>query len=257
MAGFGRIVKEEKNSETKEHMLDYLVALFDDANDFSWDAAKASHAVLLCRMEQGEINSYSEVDKGIIFPVCLVIAVKKLVRKISSPCPVNIITRALVTSSKHTKLGVWFIDIFAQHLVRDKQDSSKKRTIMDLSWPKGASVNDGVLKDTYLGTDYTLTYPSIDHITQSLVKLDPAAQIYKIDISRAFRQIKIDPADIDLLGLKIENHYFLDRSVPFGFRHGSQIFQRCTDAIRFIMARHGFPTLWNYIDDLIYTLTHP
>ena len=118
---------------------------------------------------------------------------------------------------------------------------------------KRGSVNDGVLKDMYLGTDYTLTYPSIDHITQSLVKLGPAAQIYKIDISRAFRQIKIDPADIDLLGLKIENQYFLDRSVPFGFRHGSQIFQRCTDAIWFIMAQHGFPTLWNYIDDLIYT----
>ena len=138
-------------------------------------------------------------------------------------------------------------------MVRDKQDSSKKRTIMDLSWPKGASVNDGILKDTYLGTDYTLTYPSIDHITQSLVDLGPAAKIYKIDISRAFRQIKIDPSDIDLLGFKIENQYFLDRSVAFGFRHGSQIFQRCTDAIRYIMADHGFPTLWNYIDDLIYT----
>ena len=29
-------------------------------------------------------------------------------------------------------------------LVRDKQNSSSKRTIMDLSWPKGASVNDGI-----------------------------------------------------------------------------------------------------------------
>ena len=63
VAGFGCIMKEGKNSETKEYMLDYLVALFDDANDFSRDAAKASHAVLLCRMEQGEINSYSEVEK--------------------------------------------------------------------------------------------------------------------------------------------------------------------------------------------------
>ena len=121
---------------------------------------------------------------------------------------------------------------------------------MDLSWPKGASVNDGVLKDTYLGTDYTLAYPSTDHITESLVKLSPAAQI---DISRAFRQIKIDPSDIELLGIKFDNYYFLDRSVPFGSRHGSQISQRCTNAIHFIMAQHGFPTLWNYIDDLIYT----
>ena len=35
----------------------------EDANDFSWDAARASHAVLLCRMEQGEVKGYSEIDK--------------------------------------------------------------------------------------------------------------------------------------------------------------------------------------------------
>ena len=105
-------------------------------------------------------------------------------------------------------------------MVRDKQDSMKKRTIMG---------------------------------TNSLIKLGPAALIYKVDISRAFRQIKIDPRDIDLLGLKFQNQYFIDKSVPFGYRNGSQIFQRCTDAIRFTMQQHGFPHLFNYIDDLIYT----
>ena len=138
-------------------------------------------------------------------------------------------------------------------MVRDKQDSSKKRTIMDLSWPKGASVNAHIQKDVYLGTQYVLNYPSIDSITDSLCKLGPAAKIYKVDISRAFRQIKIDPLDIDLLGLTFQNQYFIDKSVPFGYRNGSQIFQRCTDAIRFTMQQHGFPHLFNYIDDLIYT----
>ena len=138
-------------------------------------------------------------------------------------------------------------------LVRDKQYSTSKRTIMDLSWPKGASVNNGVAKDTYLGTPYELNYPSVDSITNSLRNLGPSAQIYKIDISGAFRQIKIDPGDIDLLGIKFQDQYFLDRSVAFRFRHGSLIFQRCTDAIRYIMAQHGFPLLYNYIDDLIYT----
>ena len=47
-------MKEEKNLSLRENMLDYFIALFDDANDFSCDAAKASHAVLLCRMEQGK-----------------------------------------------------------------------------------------------------------------------------------------------------------------------------------------------------------
>ena len=43
-------------------MLHYLVSWMDDATDFSWGAAKASHAVLLCRMEQGEIQDYSQID---------------------------------------------------------------------------------------------------------------------------------------------------------------------------------------------------
>ena len=134
-------------------------------------------------------------------------------------------------------------------LVRDKQNSSSKRTIMDLSWPKGASVNDGV----YLGTEYDLHYPSVDTITNSLQNLGTSAQMYKIDISRAFRHIKVDPANIDLLGIQFQDKYFLDQSVAFGFRHGSLIFQRCTDAIRYIMTQNGFPNLFNYIDDLIYT----
>ena len=57
MAGFCRIMKEENCQITKDHMLDYLIALLDDSNDFSWQAAKASHAVLLCHMEQGEVTS--------------------------------------------------------------------------------------------------------------------------------------------------------------------------------------------------------
>ena len=77
--------------------------------------------------------------------------------------------------------------------------------------------------------------------------------IYKIDISRVFRQIKVDPGDIDLLGIKFKNKYFLDRSIAFGYHNGSQIFQRYTDAIRFIMAQHGFHHLHNYIDVLIFT----
>ena len=95
---------------------------------------------------------------------------------------------------------------------------------MDLSWPKGASVNSGVAKDIYLGTTYELNYSSVDLKMYSLRNLGPSAQIYKIDISGTFRQIKVDPGDIDLLGIKFQDKYFIDRSITFGFRHGSLIF---------------------------------
>ena len=103
-------------------------------------------------------------------------------------------------------------------LVQDKHNFTAKRTIMDLSWPKGASVNNVVAKDVYLSTHYELKFPSVDLITNLL--LGPSAQMFKIDISRAFRHIKVDPGDIDLLGIKFGNQYFLDCSLVSDFIMG-------------------------------------
>ena len=63
MGGFCRAMREETDQNSKTAVLDYLISLLDDCNDFSWSSAKASHAVLLCRMEQGEIKDFTETDK--------------------------------------------------------------------------------------------------------------------------------------------------------------------------------------------------
>ena len=76
--------------------------------------------------------------------------------------------------------------------------------------------------------------------------------LYKVDINRAFRHIRIDPMDIDLLGLR-HKHAFLDVTLPFTFCHGSVFFACCSDAICHIMRQHTFTGLWNCVDDLIYT----
>ena len=88
-------------------------------------------------------------------------------------------------------------------MTRAKQDYDKKPTIMDLSWPPNYSVNSGVRKDIYLDTIYSLHYLSIDNITEALVKQGPAAQLYKIGISQAFQHLRVDQADIDLLGFQV------------------------------------------------------
>ena len=106
-------------------------------------------------------------------------------------------------------------------------------------------------KHKYLGTYFELRYRSIDNIVQAVKEVGPSALMFKVDISRACRHLKIDPGDLDLLGL-CHNKYFIDGSLPFGFRHGSSFFQRCSDAIRYIMASQGYTKLYNYIDDLVY-----
>ena len=56
-------------------------------------------------------------------------------------------------------------------LTREKPNSDNRRVIVDLSWPLGYSVNGGIDKNSYLGTDFSLHLPTIDHITDQLKKL--------------------------------------------------------------------------------------
>ena len=63
----------------------------------------------------------------------------------------------------------------------------------------------------------------MDTIIQQVIETGPAARIFKVDISQAFRHIRIDPGDIDLLGLTHRDQ--LDLSLPFGFLLGAFFFQ--------------------------------
>ena len=88
-------------------------------------------------------------------------------------------------------------------MTREKPGATNRRVIIDLSYAPNHSVNAGVSKDQYQGTDFVLTLPSIDTITNQIRKLGKGSLIYKVDISRAFRHVKIDPSDYYLLGLKL------------------------------------------------------
>ena len=90
----------------------------------------------------------------------------------------------------------------------------------------------------------------MDSLIRTLNNLGPVYFIFKIDISRPFRHIHINPGDLDLLGLQHLDQYSLDRSL--GYRLGSNFFQKISDSIRFIMNKNGFPGLHNYIDVLIH-----
>ena len=138
-------------------------------------------------------------------------------------------------------------------MTRDKAQSKLRCTIIDLSWPKGQAVNDGVNKSVYLGLQLEMHYPTVDKIIKQLNVIGPSANIFKVDISRAFHHIQIVLGDIDLLGLQHQGKYFIDLSLPFGYKLGSFFFMKVSDAVRYIMKNNGHNSLLNYIDDLIYT----
>ena len=88
----------------------------------------------------------------------------------------------------------------------------------------------------------------MDVILDQVKRLGKGCLLYKVDISIAFRHIKLDPHDYDLLGLRDVCHY-LDTCLPFGFRHRSALFQRLSDAVRHIMCQDGYDVI-NYASQL-------
>ena len=56
-------------------------------------------------------------------------------------------------------------------MTRHKPNSDHRRIIIDLSWPLGVSVNAGIDKHTYLNSEFELTFPSVDDITDQLKHL--------------------------------------------------------------------------------------
>ena len=53
--------------------------------------------------------------------------------------------------------------------------------------------------------------------------------LHGININRVFRNIGVDPGDINLLGIYHDSLY-IDTALHFGFCHGSVLFQHCSDA---------------------------
>ena len=133
-------------------------------------------------------------------------------------------------------------------LTRHKPDNTR-RVIVNLSYPSGSSVNDCIDDGIYDGVTFTLKYPTVDQIVQKVIELDSDVLLSKIDVSRAFRNLRVDPLDYDALGLHWNGHSFLDVSVPMGMKTGSALCQRTTNILRYIMASLDV-NVYNYVDDI-------
>ena len=133
---------------------------------------------------------------------------------------------------------------------RAKKDSNDRRVILDLSFPIGSSVNDGIPKDLYLGFKAQLTFPKTDDFAFRIFQLGRGCCMFKIDLSRYFRQIPLDPGDYSLIGYIIEGQIYFDKVLPMGMRSAPYIAQRLTNAIAYIHKQLGF-FLLNYVDDFV------
>ena len=131
-----------------------------------------------------------------------------------------------------------------------KKDSGAIRLILNLSHPfHEGSVNHAIDKDSYLGDDSKLEYPSLDSFLEILRDNGPGSLSFKRDLANFYRQIFIDPGDIHLLGHAFDGKLWFDTTLSMGLRSACRIAQRVTDAVMFLFTQLGYQGR-NYLDDL-------
>ena len=64
-----------------------------------------------------------------------------------------------------------------------KKDSFERRVILDLSFPKGASLNDYLSSEEYLGDNMQLVYPKVDDFVQLIKQKSQGCLLYKTDLN--------------------------------------------------------------------------
>ena len=94
-----------------------------------------------------------------------------------------------------------------------KRGSSMRRVVMDLSFPPGCSVNNGIPQDTYQGEYYKLRLPGIDRLVEFIIEKGRHCLVFKKDLRRTYRQFLIDPKDYHLLGFRYQGKFILTLTV--------------------------------------------
>ena len=112
--------------------------------------------------------------------------------------------------------------------VRGYTEAASAREIVDLSHPKGKSVNDGIEPELC-----SLRYTSVDEVSQ----VGCRTWLTKLDVEAAYRIVPVHPEDRQLLGMLWGEELFID--TPLGFRSAPKIFNALADGLWWILEGQG------------------
>ena len=128
-----------------------------------------------------------------------------------------------------------------------KPDSDETRLVHDCSQPKGSSLNDYAEIDSF-------KFQSVD---DAIALLREGYYMAKIDLRHAYRTVHIQPNNYQATGLKwkFQNSkkftYMVDTRLPYGGRRALGIFHHLTQAVKHMMARHGYKAIVVYLHDFL------
>ena len=126
-----------------------------------------------------------------------------------------------------------------------KSSGNSFRLIHHLSWPAGDSLNDGICDELC-----RVKYTSFDEAVQRIALAGPSTLMAKSDIQSAFRLLPVRPDDFELLGMKFNGYYFVDKCLPMGAASAPALFETFSTFIEWATSEHsGCDRILHYCDD--------
>ena len=107
-------------------------------------------------------------------------------------------------------------------IIPKARQPGKWRLIVDLSSPRGASINEAISADRC-----SLHYTKVDHVARAVLVLGRGTLLSKLDLKSAYRVVPVRPQDRPLLGIRWNGQIFVDGALPFGLRSAPKIFNTC------------------------------
>ena len=127
-----------------------------------------------------------------------------------------------------------------------KSEPDSWKLILDLSYPEGRSVNDGISPEIC-----SLSYMTVDDAARAIVSMGQGAMLAKVDIKSAYRIVPVHPDDRPLLGMMWKEALYVDSALPFGLRSAPKIFTSIADALEWRLKRIGIQQVFHYLDDFL------
>ena len=127
-----------------------------------------------------------------------------------------------------------------------KYKPDKWRLIVDLSSPKGYSVNDAIASELC-----SVSYTSVDRAVDFVKHLGEGCLLAKLDLKEAYRAVPVHPSDQRLLAVLWQGTTYLDRALPFGLRSAPKLFSALTDAMMWMLYERGIEMALHYLDDFL------
>ena len=113
-----------------------------------------------------------------------------------------------------------------------KSDGVTWRLISHLSYPTSNGINDFIDP-----VHCTVRYTSFDRVVEMVSKLGKRAEIGVIDMKNACRLLRVFPGDFDLLGLKIDDKYYIDKCLPIECSISCNIFERFSTFLHWLVEK--------------------